>query len=128
MTGKPRIALVLDETEEPQEWLSRSFETIPVQRGRHLAADLTAAAADLIIIDAVHPSEAGWLVSWVRAQPRLAPKPLLLLLPFGPAPNARGRGGVAFLERPLDRPSLVAQVERLLSSRADRDAEAAPKK
>jgi hypothetical protein len=113
--SKPRIALVLDEHHETRQWLSSSFDTVEVQRGRHLAADLAAASADLIILETVHPSEAGWLLSWVRAQPRLAPKPVLLLLPFGPAPRARGRAGVAFLEKPLDRPSLVAQVERLLA-------------
>jgi len=113
---RPRIAVVAGEPgleEAARRWLSQAYSIVPVARGRYFAADLTAAAADLILVEAVHPSEAGWLLAWLKAQPPLAATPVLMVVPRGPAPCARRRG-VVVASRPIHRPTLLAHVDKLL--------------
>ena len=110
---KPKLALVLEREKALMRWLE-SYDAVPFKRDRFLSAELAAAGADLLVLESVHPSEAGWLLSWVRAQPRLAPLPVLLLLPFGPPP-ARARGA-GFLVAPVEREALLDEVDRLLGS------------
>lgn len=119
-----KIAVVADEPaleQAARRWLSQAYSVIPVGRGRYLAADLAAAAADLILLEAVHPSEAGWLLAWLRAQPRLAATPVLVVVPHGAAPGARRRGVVVAV-KPLQRPSLLAHVDKLLRSAKTRSS------
>lgn len=108
---KPRLALVLDKQKEAARWLD-GYDVVTLKRDRFLSAELSAVSPDLIVLESVHPSEAGWLLSWVRAQPRLASIPVLILLPFGPPPR-RSRGA-GFLETPLDKGTLIDEIDRLL--------------
>jgi hypothetical protein len=113
LTRKPRLALILERERSLTRWLE-PYETVALRRDRFLSAELAAAAPDLLLLESVHPSEAGWLLSWLRAQPRLAGIPVLMLLPFGPAP-ARTRG-CGFLVAPVEREPLIDEIDRLLGS------------
>jgi hypothetical protein len=117
MAAGSRIAVALEERsliENVERWLAR-YEIFPVARGRHFASDLAAAKPDMIVLEAVHPSEAFWLASWLRTQRALSRMPLLMILPFGPAPQASLKG-VRYTLKPVKGPRLASEVGRLLRS------------
>ena len=123
MASQPRIALVLEcpvLQASARLWLARGYELVVVRRGRHLAADLAAARADATIVEAVHPSEAAWLVAWLRTQPKLSRMKMVVILPFGPIPKTPA-AGVAFVPQPVARASLLGRLVRLLRPTPNRD-------
>jgi DNA-binding NtrC family response regulator len=118
--ARSRVALVVEDrpwSDTTQRWLSDQAELVTIHRGRHLAADLAGAKADLLILEAVHPSEAGWLLGWLHAQPRLSRMAVILIVPFGPLPGP-DRANVAFMEKPVMFEELEKQVHRLLRTKA----------
>jgi CheY-like chemotaxis protein len=126
----PRIAVLDDEDEVRAVWIEALQEAGYRAEGFALGADLLARlsdlAPDLILLDMMMPGMDGYeLLARLRAQPTASRVPLLIVSAMGEALSisideraAGAMGVVAILPKPLDLPTLLGHVERLVGPAA----------
>jgi CheY-like chemotaxis protein len=126
----PRIAVLDDEDEVRAVWIEALQEAGYRAEGFALGADLLARlsdlAPDLILLDMMMPGMDGYeFLARLRAQPTASRVPLLIVSAMGEALSisideraAGAMGVVAILPKPLDLPTLLGHVERLVGPAA----------
>lgn len=118
---RPRLMLVEDDadfTSILRGWLAPLYDTISLRDGGEALEEAAVCRPDLIVLDVTLPGPDGFAVCRkLRRDPRFASTPVLFLT--GVISNEAfvshlEAGGTQYLTKPLDRPTLLAAVERLL--------------
>jgi CheY-like chemotaxis protein len=126
----PRIAVLDDEDEVRAVWIEALQEAGYRAEGFALGAELLARlpdlAPDLILLDMMMPGMDGYeFLARLRAQPTASRVPLLIVSAIGESLSisidergADAMGVAAILPKPLDLPTLLEHVERLVGPAA----------
>lgn len=127
MSATPAV-LVVDDSADYRRIVSRvlensGFEPLAVPDAAAARVWLAARTPQAVVLDWNMPGESGVeLARWMRAQPRLAGLPLIMVsVNSAPAEQARGlREGElsAYLVKPFEPAELAARLRSLLARRA----------
>lgn len=122
-TERPRLLLVEDDadfTSILRGWLAPLYDTVCLRDGGEALEEAAVCRPDLIVLDVTLPGPDGFAVCRkLRSDPRFASTPVLFLT--GVISNDAfvrhlDAGGTAYLTKPVDRPTLLAAVARLLEA------------
>jgi CheY-like chemotaxis protein len=118
---KPTILMVDDEADYAtiiRSWLSQDYVFHSALSGEEFASKLLTVVPDLVIMDVYLPGADGYeLTRRLHALPRLESVPVLFLTGSKRVEDYhRGMvaGGNAYLMKPVSRPQLLSEIERLL--------------
>ena len=116
LRGRSIICLICDEA---AFFTSEGFVVIPANDGAHALERIAAIPVDLVLLDLNMPRKNGW-----DTFERLSTEhPLVPVIVITARPNqlftAMGAGVGALLEKPLDMPTLLRTIRRLLAESAE---------